>query len=169
MGCDSIMTINLTINQLPIVTTTLTAYVITANETGATYQWVSCPSYTLMAGATAQSYTATANGSYAVIVTKNSCSDTSACVPISGIGITQITKSASSAMVYPNPSHGIFTFTSFNRIDEVTVTDVLGNVVIQKSGDSTSLLLDLTGQAEGIYFAKVRSNDQQQIIRLVVD
>ncbi len=169
VGCDSIMTINLTINQLPIVTTTLTGYVITADETGAAYQWVSCPSYTLIAGAAAQSYTATANGSYAVIVTKNGCVDTSSCVPISGIGITQITKNASSTLVYPNPSHGIFTFTSFNRIDEVIVTDVLGNVVMQKSGDSTSLLLDLTGHAQGIYFAKVRSNGQQQIIRLVVD
>lgn len=54
----------------------------TANTTGAAYQWMDCSSNTPIPGATSQSYTATANGSYAVIVTQNSCSDTSLCYNI---------------------------------------------------------------------------------------
>ncbi len=54
---------------------------ITANQTGATYQWIDCNDTTLIPGATNASYAA-ANGNYAVIITLGSCSDTSDCVSI---------------------------------------------------------------------------------------
>ena len=56
--------------------------VLTANATPATYQWINCATHTPIAGQTSQSYTATVNGSYAVKITQNGCTDTSACVSL---------------------------------------------------------------------------------------
>lgn len=77
-GCDSIVMLNLTVNTVNVgVTKTLNT--LTASETGATYQWINCATNQPISGATAASYTATASGSYKVIITKNSCVDTSIC------------------------------------------------------------------------------------------
>jgi len=50
-----------------------------SNQAGATYQWVSCPSFAPLAGQTYQSFTAMDPGSYAVIITYKGCPDTSTC------------------------------------------------------------------------------------------
>jgi hypothetical protein len=71
--------------------TTLVGLGISANQTGATYRWLNCNSgYAFIPGETAQTFTPTINGSYAVEVTLNSCSDTSACVLFSSVSIREL-------------------------------------------------------------------------------
>ena len=54
----------------------------------ATYQCLDCDnSMSIIAGETNQSLTALSNGNYAVEVTANCCTDTSACVTITTVGI----------------------------------------------------------------------------------
>jgi hypothetical protein len=110
-GCDSIITIQLTIKPLPNVTTSLNALTITANQTGATYQWFNCDSSQLILNATNQSFTASVNGNYAVIVSMNGCSDTSACVNINNVGIVESTLN-NLFSIYPNPNSGTFVIES---------------------------------------------------------
>jgi len=88
IGCDSIISIDLTINTIDVSVSQAGA-LLTANETGATYQWLDCPVMTAIGGATNQSYNATSNGNYAVVVTKNGCSDTSVCYTITVVGIIE--------------------------------------------------------------------------------
>jgi hypothetical protein len=64
-NCDSIITINLTINTVD-TSVTQTGTLLNANETGATYQWLNCPSMIAINGANSQSYNAIANGDYAL-------------------------------------------------------------------------------------------------------
>jgi hypothetical protein len=109
-GCDSVVTLNLTINSLPNTATTTSGLTITATLSGATYQWIDCNNANLpISGATAQSYTATSNGDYAVIVNDGTCSDTSACVSITTVGLSNIPHLKSNVLVYPNPNNGTFT------------------------------------------------------------
>ena len=78
-GCDSVVTLDLTINTVDNGITN-SSPALMANATGAAYQWLDCDNnYSLIAGETNQSFTATANGSYAVEVTQNNCRDTSNC------------------------------------------------------------------------------------------
>jgi subtilisin-like proprotein convertase family protein len=66
-------------------TMTVSGQTGTANASGAQYQWLDCDnSMQAIAGATNQSYTVTATGSYAVVVTMGGCSDTSDCTTING-------------------------------------------------------------------------------------
>jgi hypothetical protein len=110
-GCDSIVTLNLTVNPALNKSTTTVNKTITAAQSGATYQWMNCTTNSNILGATFQSYIATANGSYKVAITQNSCKDTSLCVTISGMGI-QDNSIEKSIIIYPNPSSESFTIQS---------------------------------------------------------
>lgn len=98
-GCDSIITINLTI---PIIDTSVTnSYpTLMANNSGATYQWVYCDSSSVP-GEMGQSFTPTADGNYAVVLSENGCVDTSSCYVVNGTGIPKVENNSIS--VYPNP------------------------------------------------------------------
>ena len=80
-SCDSIITLNLTINSVD-VNVTKVGNTLTVTETGATYQWINCATNMPISGANAASYTATTSGNYKVAITKNSCVDTSTCYTV---------------------------------------------------------------------------------------
>lgn len=81
-GCDSIVTLNYT--RLHYNHVSQNGATFTATYAGAdSYQWINCSTNQPIAGSTGQTYTATANGNIAVIVTKNGCADTSACMAVS--------------------------------------------------------------------------------------
>lgn len=125
LGCDSIVVTNLTVNAAIDVSTTTNQFVINANQSGATYQWIDCNNGNApIGGATNQSYAATADGSYAVIVTVGACSDTSACEVIIGLGISSAS-SEGAVSLYPNPNNGAFVVTS--TVDgQFTIVNQLG-------------------------------------------
>ncbi len=71
VGCDSIISINLTINTVD-TSLVVSGNTITAKATGATYQWIDCNNgNTPLSGETKKNFTANSNGSYAVEITKN--------------------------------------------------------------------------------------------------
>ena len=78
VGCDSIITINLTFNT-PNTGVNASGTTLTAVETGATYQWINCLTDNLVNEANSNVFTAEKDGEYALVVTKNSCTDTSDC------------------------------------------------------------------------------------------
>ena len=77
-GSSSPQTINVTVITVN-TSVTQNGSMLTANASGAAYEWLNCNGNILVQGETAQSFTATSTGSYAVIVTQNGCADTSSC------------------------------------------------------------------------------------------
>jgi uncharacterized delta-60 repeat protein len=154
-GCDSTITINLSINPVD-VSSTINGTVITANASGAIYQWVNCDNNNSpISGATNQSYSATANGSYAVIVAQGSCSDTSACQQITTVGMNSVQPKAEIS-IYPNPVSTELTIDSEGCKGEKTfeLINSIGQVVIKGSfvGKTTVQTSDL---APGVYLIKL--------------
>ncbi|NQY67364.1 MAG: LamG domain-containing protein, partial [Flavobacteriales bacterium] len=116
-SCDSLVTLDLTINTVD-TSITNNSPTLTANATGATYQWLDCNNnMSVIPGATNASYTVTVNGSYAVVVTQNGCTDTSACIPVTVTGVNNDQLSVDNYKIYPNPSKGIFTV-SLDQLDD---------------------------------------------------
>jgi len=166
-GCDSVVTLNLTINTVSSAVTQ-TGALLTADEIGATYQWLNCPSMTSITGANGQSYTATANGDYAVIVTNNGCSDTSACYTVTGVGIIE-NDFGNRLLLYPNPTNGEFSIDLGETYDAVTIamTDLNGKLIQSKSYYGLQLLnLDLDEPA-GVYLLMIESGEKKAVIRLI--
>mgnify|MGYP003672612551 FL=1 len=101
-GCDSTIAINLTINNVN-TSVTNNSPILFSNAVGASYQWVDCNNgYSIITGATNQSYLATANGDYAVIITENGCSDTSICLNVNTVSLQELVRE-SKLRFYPNP------------------------------------------------------------------
>jgi hypothetical protein len=164
-GCDSIATLVLTINAIPTATATGNGAVLTSS-TGSTYQWIDCATNSPIQGATSQTFTATENGSYAVIVTNSSgCSDTSNCVAVQTIGTNELSKF--DINVNPNPSTGVFNIDFVSPMEtRLTVLDASGRIIYTMDM-SNDTVLDLTSVVTGIYYLQLNSNEFKKVIRVV--
>lgn len=146
---------------------TVTGNTITANLSGGTYQWVDCNNNNApIAGETAQSFTPTVSGSYAVEITDNGCTKTSACSMIDVVGIGSIETEVFS--VYPNPNNGAFTITSTNSLENasVEVYSLLGVKVYQDvNATGTTITIDMKEQNNGVYFVKVNGQTITKVVK----
>ncbi|MEJ6735923.1 MAG: T9SS type A sorting domain-containing protein, partial [Flavobacteriales bacterium] len=168
-GCDSLVILNLTINNVTDITTSSSGAIISANNLGATYQWLDCDSSNAtITGETGQSYTAVANGNYAVELTENGCVDTSACVNIITTAVLE-NNFGSEFNIYPNPTKGTFSVDldkTYNSI-LITITDLSGRLIETKEYNGTKLLNLKIDEPAGIYLLKIETGNQKAIIRLV--
>jgi hypothetical protein len=160
-GCDSIMTITVNVISLDLNTTT-TDFTITADQASGTYQWINCADNLPIAGETNQSFTADANGDYAVIVTDGSCSDTSACTTIAGVGINELNELGIS--FYPNPTTGKVTIENTNSINIIAVYSIEGKKLITFNNTNTINISELDA---GIYIVKIITGNETVIKQLV--
>ena len=163
-GCDSIVSLDLTINTVSagIVDNSPT---LIADPSGAVYQWIDCDNGNApIAGETSESFTATTNGNYAVIVTQNGCSDTSACVEVANVGLEEI-ESSKMIRLYPNPNNGTFTLEieSSEVFETIKIVDPIGKEVarmLPKHG-ITAVDIDVS---PGIYFLVTDKTTLQFVI-----
>ena len=84
-GSSSPETLSVTVNTVD-VSVTQAGLTLTANASGAGYVWINCSGNLPVSGQIAQSFTVTATGNYAVIVSNAGCVDTSACYPVNTSG-----------------------------------------------------------------------------------
>lgn len=157
-SCDSIITINLTINSID-VSVTNNDPTLTANATVADYLWINCNDNSPINGETNQSFTPTSNGTYAVIVTQNECSDTSICYTIVSVGKEELKGDNPILTVYPNPSMGSFNIHYYGmENDSYSLWDVSGKVIRRGFLTKGNNIIALDNEIDGIYFLNVAEN-----------
>ncbi len=157
-GCDSVVTVDLTINTLDI-STTLEGITITSNATGASYQWIRCDGEGKpIDGAINRSFTPTTIGNYAVVVTGNGCTLVSDCVAITTVDVPGFAQAR--IALYPNPARNQVTLVAetilsgshyqlINNQGAVVATGVI-------NGDHT--IIDLSELPAGLYFVRLAQN-----------
>lgn len=158
-GCDSTINLTLTINPLPNngISSTGPATLMSAATSG-TYTWINCIGNLPVANGSSQSYTATVNGNYAVIVNNGSCIDTSVCMSVNIAGLESITNAIQFSM-YPNPVNNSLTLTFDNTLEaNATITNLDGKLVKAYSNISTGAKLDLEQLNNGVYFIQINSS-----------
>lgn len=168
-GCDSIVTLNLTINTVTNIGTTLNGTTITANNNNATYQWLDCDNNDEpIEGATNQTFTATESGNYAVELTENGCTNTSACVAVTVIGIDELSNGLQ-ALVYPNPSQGNVEITLGSTMQDVELmlTDIQGRVIFTRNYPSLFKTNIELPDAKGVYILKLKAQDSTSTLRII--
>ena len=167
-GCDSVVETSL---QVTVVNTSVTqeGNMLTAGAAGAVYQWLDCDNgHVPIAGATEQSYTPSANGSYAVAVTQGDCTDTSACYAVTTVGVNRHPKEEYE--VYPNPvgDQLIFETGGEDFSGQLALWNVLGEKIREITvKDVQRLVIPVAGLRQGVYFLKVTDGEKSAVYRIL--
>jgi hypothetical protein len=170
-GCDSIITIDLTVNHVDI-SVTQDDDTLVANASPANYQWLDCnDGHIAITFATNQTFATIMDGSYAVVVSQHGCVDTSGCTTVFGLGHGEFDPAA--VTVQPNPASGHVTvIVEPLNSGYITIVDVLGRAIIQLpiQPGKTEIALDEI-QLPGIYIVKITGTDGHIIgvTKLVVE
>jgi hypothetical protein len=174
-GCIGSSTINVTVNQPPVVTAVPSNVnvcpqdALTLSGTGAvSYNWVSTnPAINLLGQSVvtnlSSSATFTLTGTDA-----NGCTDTDvfAVAVVECTGLSQL-NSNTGISVYPNPSNGYYTVANgSSEAFHVTVSDVTGRVILDENG-TTAMQVNISEVAGGVYYMKVETAGASEVIQLI--
>jgi hypothetical protein len=166
-GCDSLITIDLQIDHVD-TTVIQDRTVLISNDINASHQWIDCGNENAqIEGETYLTFTSTASGSYAVIVSNGACVDTSSCYAITVTGITEL--SDNNITLYPNPTGGSFTIDLGRVCVEavVTITAPDGQVIHRENVRNTRIVeLDLAAPP-GLYMVNVTAEKESAVFKVV--
>jgi Secretion system C-terminal sorting domain/SprB repeat len=147
-------------------TVSLALGTLSANLSGATYQWYQCPN-TLLSGATNQTYTPLVDGDYKVDITLSGCTVTSSCVTVVALGNNSF-ELFSKFKLYPNPTSGIINIDSDTNGD-ILIVNQLGQVVKTFSIKANALnQISIEELNEGTYFVKGTNGTNISAQKLII-
>ena len=172
IGCDSVVTTELIVDEVD-VNLSIAGFTLTADNSNGTYQWIYCDSNNAaIPGATDQSYTTVVSGNYAVVITENNCTDTSACTLVDGVGIIDISRDIA-VKVFPNPAGADLSSVTIevsNLTDyQIVIRDLTGKIVFNKDHlNLKSNTIDISGFAAGSFFIEVKTDNNSTFSKLIV-
>lgn len=147
-------------------TVVLTDGVLTAEQTGTTYQWWDCDANTPIDGATEISYTPTAHGNYKVVLDAGGvCETESACIEVSSL--VGLEKYAMEWNIYPNPVTDVLVIEGLPIGVEVEFYDALGKKVYTFISSAATSTVNLSNFEKGIYFLMFEHNTVVQTKKLI--
>jgi hypothetical protein len=128
-GCTGTAVSNsVTVLPSPNTSVTLAGNTLTANQSGASYQWHSCSTNSAVSGATNQAFTPSVSGSFYVVVQlSGGCSDTSSCISVTITSLKDIINE-NLIFIYPNPSNGKLQIITPNFI-QLQILDIQGKLI----------------------------------------
>lgn len=169
LGCDSILQLTLTAISVD-TSVTQNGATLSANVNVLNYQWLDCNNnFAPIQGATSKTYTATANGSYAVIVQQSGCFDTSSCRTVNTVSVAE-TLFAQGLSVYPTVTSGPVTigFGTVSPAVELELTDLSGRVLLREELlQAGTHQLDLASFYPGVYQLMISNGTARKTVRLV--
>jgi len=136
------------------ITTTITETQITANQTGATYQWLDCNNgNAVINGATSQTFSVTTDGSYACEIVNGCSTDITDCVVMTGVSVETDNK-LNSLVLYPNPAKNRITIIGIeSQIQDIRIVNFSGKFVKTESIDNTTI--NISELPAGIYILQI--------------
>ena len=176
-GCDSMMTLFLTIKKAPVISAINGEWHLQAGETavlyptctaGAAYKWTYGNNQTSTAD-TLRIPNVQGNIDVALEATLNypangfACHDTSWITIVTFVGINGA--DAANVTLYPNPTVGQLNIEAADAISHATVYNVLGQQVIALRDLGSKTLMDLTALPKGTYTLNLTLQNGQTVVR----
>ena len=170
-GCDSTISLDLTINNVNSSIIQLDASTAQAEAENATYVWLDCADgFAVFSGENNQTFQCQGTCYYevAVLVTENGCSDTSECVILNVLDVLDAINNQSIS-TYPNPTSDIIHVNGLNSlvgIEKMELTDYNGRLI--KSIFEVSNTIDVRFLSDGIYFLNIIHNNGKEIVKITI-
>lgn len=133
---------------------------LSALQSGATYQWIDCNNgNAAVSGATAQNFSPTVTGDYALVISSANCSDTSGCLFVDmGTGLEE-NNFDDYGTIYPNPTPGEIKFHIIDKSiienSTVYVYNTLGKEIGSFQLNTAVIAFKFNEKTSGIYFMKL--------------
>ena len=133
------------------VTDNITSITVDA-PTATSLVWINCPDGSPAIGSGSFTFTPAANGTYAVIASHNGCADTSDCVVINQLGLSELSKN--NLEIYPNPVTGNGHLTIVSDGSEFVIQSMDGKLIQPKhiSVLNGKCEIELPDLSNGVYF-----------------
>ena len=177
-GCDSLLSINLTINPSPTVTYSQSPSLVCVNwapialtggsPSGGTY---------VGTGVSANMFDPSAAGTGTFPIQYN-YTDGNGCSGTQGSSITvdactvvnQLTMENGELIIYPNPTIGEFRISNIKlQIESIKITNLIGETIQQYSNLAIQqITIDLSRESKGIYFINIQTSDNKTVNRKIV-
>lgn len=175
-GCDSIVRLNLTVNEVPDTDVDLlykfvdgSPYLRAAGGNDS-YQWLDCnDDFTEIQGETSRYFHMTEKGSYAVEVSLWDCTSISDCIVIDQLSLDKSTQQE--IKLYPNPTTKKFTLeVPITLIGQpLTVTNAVGETILKTHVASEVHEYILNDLSKGIYFVRIETLEGFITNKLIVE
>jgi len=163
-------TVTIIVNALPSNSVTQIGDTLFAALDNYNYQWIDCSSNTIITGADSSTYVVTTSGDYRLAVTDltTNCSDTSACINVTIVGVSEF-KETIQLFVYPNPSNGQFTLEiAENERVFLEVLSSVGQVVLSKKRLSKKEDINLNGIDSGLYIIRLTNEKGEAVYKKIL-
>lgn len=160
--CDSIVTLNLTVHPVPMVSIMYTGGKLVANAGLTSYKWLLG---TTVLSSITNTYTPTVNGLYSVEVT-----DRNSCQKVSTYNLTTLALASpegiSKIEIYPNPTTKYIYIKSYERL-EINFFGIDGkelkDLVIERPSNE-EYRIDFSQYSKGIYLLKI-NNEMYKLVK----
>lgn len=168
-GCDSIITLSLSVFPSLDLSITDISPTLIANEINADYLWINCATGQPLTGETNQTFIATVNGDYAVIIDNGGCSDTSNCVTVANVNSIELHKDGL-LKIFPNPNNGQFIVEIGHDEPsaQLTIYDAAGKLVYQSTLNAGKNNLKLPSIKTGVYMIHVITSSDVKLQKLII-
>ena len=165
-GCDSTVVMLLTVNESPTASITGDLWVATNVQDSTVLTAWGDGTYLWSTGDTTQSITVAPNIEttyYVTVTNENGCSATAEATVINSTGINE---NVIDINVYPNPTKQVINIEA-EEIRNVRVSDMLGQVLIDRNASGDRVQIDLSTYAAGQYFLQVYTANGTAVRKIV--
>lgn len=164
-GCDSVITLNLTIVPTPTANASDDGMGTLTGSGGNPVQWIDCLTNTAIAGATSATFSPAVNGSYAIVVGNGiGCSDTSDCLVVDYLALAE--NPEINANIFPNPAADVVNITFAQSSAKLIIRDAQGKMM-QTRNIENGAVISLVNVQTGIYFFELITEKGTTIKRVV--
>ena len=178
-GCANSAVVTVSVRTLPNVNTAVSSNVVCTGEkidliaSGAnSYQWTSNANSQMYVGSQVSivignsgAYTFTVNGT-----DNNGCSSAKTVSvtvnPCTGIG--EVNFNTTSIKVFPNPAtETLFVESNTAKISSISLQDISGRIIAIYTPDNKSTSININALAKGVYFLKVGTSENSELIKFI--
>jgi len=147
---------------------TVSGNTLTAEISGANYQWYNCATNAPIPNATQQSYTATQSGSYSVLISAGGCSETSDCQTINWNSLDELSENG--IILYPNPAKEYFIIDLPEHTTmDMTLFDIAGRKVMEGTVEGSAQQIDVHSLVDGSYQLVLRAGNKGYFAKVIVN
>jgi hypothetical protein len=163
-GCFHVLTTELSVYVVNEELNYLDGTIYSLNTNATSYQWFDCVHNQEISGATASSYTPIDNGLYAVILVDNNCIDTTFCLAIFDVGVSE--NQMSNFELYPNPADQVINMNSISgSVFSFEIKDVQGRTVLKHDAQNAYHTIDISDFTPAYYFVRLFAADGSVIVK----